>query len=105
MQRSPENAARDIAALDGLGACGPLPPGSAGKAKDPRCGGLLRQYFSEPTRAYAAQVGDLADNVYRADCQGLDPEDFYAWRPVLLRSANTEFTGYSSARPDDIQRV
>ena len=72
---------------------------------DPRSGGLMKQYFSEPARAYAAENGDLADNVYEADCQGLDPADFYAWHKVLLRSANTEFTGYTNARPDDTQRI
>ena len=67
--------------------------------------GLQKQYFADETRAYAQQVGHLASNVFVADCQGLNPEDFYEWRKVKLRSIRAAQAQTGETMPEDWQRI
>lgn len=67
--------------------------------------GLQTQYFADETRAYAQQVGHLASNVFKADCQGLNQDDFYAWRKVKLRSIRAAQAQTGETMPEDWQRI
>lgn len=67
--------------------------------------GLQKQYFADETRAYAQQVGHLASNVFVADCQGLNPSDFFEWRKVKLRSIRAAQAQTGETMPEDWQRI
>lgn len=67
--------------------------------------GLQKQYFADETRAYAQQVGHLASNVFVADCQGLNPADFFEWRKVKLRSIRAAQAQTGETMPEDWQRI
>lgn len=67
--------------------------------------GLQQQYFADETRAYAQQVGHLASNVFVADCQGLNPADFFEWRKVKLRSIRAAQAQTGETMPEDWQRI
>ncbi len=67
--------------------------------------GLQKQYFADETRAYAQQVGHLASNVFMADCQGLNPDDFFAWQKVKLRSIRAAQAQTGETMPEDWQRI
>lgn len=67
--------------------------------------GLQKQFFADETRAYAQQVGHLASNVFVADCQGLNPDDFFAWRKVKLRSIRAAQAQTGETMPEDWQRI
>ena len=73
---------------------------SAGKTE-----GLQTQYFADETRAYAQQVGHLASNVFVADCQGLNQNDFYGWRKVKIRSIRAAQAQTGETMPEDWQRI
>lgn len=90
--------ARDSAMLGGTTLPRKSPP-------SPYDGGLQRQFFAPETRDYAVEVGPLASNVYKAQCQGLDRENFYDWKPVLLRPAGAAKSATGETMPDDWQRV
>lgn len=68
--------------------------------------GLQRQYFTHPTQANAADVGEIADNVFNTACQGVDSgKDWYEYTPIQIRTtfASTSVTG--ELQPDDWQRI
>ena len=67
--------------------------------------GLQKQFFADETRAYAQQVGHLASNVFVADCQGLNPADFFEWRKVKLRSIRAAQAQTGETMPEDWQRI
>lgn len=67
--------------------------------------GLQTQYFANETRAYAQQVGHLASNVFVADCQGLNQDDFYGWQKVKLRSIRAAQAQTGETMPEDWQRI
>lgn len=68
-------------------------------------GSLQTQYFQNETVAYVAQMGQYASNVYAADCQGLNPDDFFEWRRVKLRSIRAAQAQTGSTMPGDWQRI
>ena len=67
--------------------------------------GHRKPYFSGPARDHAAAYGDLAPNVYAADLQGTDPQDFFRFRRVLLRTGPVQWGGTTAVLPDDWQRI
>lgn len=73
--------------------------------RENRTSGLQTQYFTDEMRAYAQQVGDLASNAFVADCQGLNPDDFFAWRKVKLRSIRAAQAQTGETMPEDWQRI
>lgn len=70
-----------------------------------RDGSLQTQYFQNETVAYVRQMGEYASNVYAADCQGLNPDDFFEWRRVKLRSIRAAQAQTGSTMPGDWQRI
>lgn len=68
-------------------------------------GSLQTQYFQNETVAYVQQMGHIASNVYAADCQGLNPDDFFEWRRVKLRSIRAAQAQTGSTMPGDWQRI
>lgn len=66
---------------------------------------LQPQYVQNETVAYAQQVGQYASNVFAADCQGLNPDDFFEWRRVKLRSIRAAQAQTGSTMPGDWQRI
>ena len=70
-----------------------------------KAGGMQKQYFADETRAYAQQMGDYASNVFLADCQGLVPSDFYAWKKVKIRSIRAAQAQTGETMPEDWQRI
>lgn len=68
-------------------------------------GSLQTQYFQSETQAYTQEMGQYASNVYIADCQGLNTQDFFAWRKVRLRSIRAAQAQTGSTMPGDWQRV
>ena len=68
-------------------------------------GSLQKQYFQNETVAYVQQMGQYASNVYAADCQGLNPNDFFEWRRVKLRTIRAAQAQTGSTMPGDWQRV
>ena len=68
-------------------------------------GSLQTQYFQSETEAYIADMGSIASNVYAADCQGLNPENFFDWRKVKLRSVRAAQAQTGSTMPGDWQRI
>lgn len=66
---------------------------------------LQPQYMQPETVAYAQEVGQYASNVYAADCQGLNPNDFFEWRRVKLRSIRAAQAQTGSTMPGDWQRI
>lgn len=67
--------------------------------------GLQKQYFASETQAYTQEVGKYATNVYKARSQGLLKDNFYEFRPVLIRSAFVAASGTGETMPDDWQRI
>ncbi len=47
--------------------------------------GRKRQYLSGETGAFAAKYAKYAGDYFDAECQGLDPDDFYAWKTITMR--------------------
>ena len=70
-----------------------------------KASGMQAQYFADETRAYAQQMGDYASNVFLADCQGLNPDDFYAWKKVKIRSIRAAQAQTGETMPEDWQRI
>lgn len=68
-------------------------------------GSLQFQYFQSETQAYTQEVGQYATNVFAADCQGLNPDDFYEWRRVQIRSIRAAQAQTGSTMPGDWQRI
>lgn len=68
-------------------------------------GSLGFQYFQNETQAYTQDMGEYASNVYAADCQGLNPDDFYGWRRVKIRSIRAAQAQTGETMPDDWQRI
>lgn len=66
---------------------------------------LQPQYVQAETVAYAQEVGQYATNVFAADCQGLNPNDFFEWRRVKLRSIRAAQAQTGSTMPGDWQRI
>lgn len=66
---------------------------------------LNHQYFQNETQAYTQEMGAYASNVYAADCQGLDPDSFYDWKKVKLRSIRAAQAQTGETMPDDWQRI
>lgn len=83
--------------------CGGMARGLSNRAyKD---GSLQTQYFQNETQAYTQDMGGYASNVYAADCQGLNPDDFYDWRRVKIRSIRAAQAQTGETMPDDWQRI
>lgn len=70
-----------------------------------RDGSLQHQYFQSETAAYTQEMGPYASNVYTADCQGLNPDSFYDWQKVQLRSIRAAQAQTGETMPDDWQRI
>lgn len=68
-------------------------------------GSLETQYFQSETAAYTQEMGRYASNVYLADCQGLNTEDFFEWRKIRLRSIRAAQAQTGSTMPGDWQRI
>jgi len=56
--------------------------------------------YQDATARFIGQQGDLATDVWEAQMQGLDPADFYAYTPVLLRMAD----GATGSRREGLTR-
>ena len=68
--------------------------------------GLQEQYFIHPTLANAADVGEIADNVFITACQGLDSNrDWYEYTPIKIRTSFASSSTTGELQPDDWQRV
>lgn len=63
------------------------------------------QYLASETQAYIQSMGQYASNVFTADCQGLNPDDFFEWRRVQLRSVRAAQAQTGSTMPGDWQRI
>lgn len=68
-------------------------------------GSLQYQYFQSETQAYTQEVGQYATNVFAAECQGLNPDDFYAWEKIKIRSIRAAQAQTGSTMPGDWQRI
>ena len=68
-------------------------------------GSLQNQYFQSETAAYTQHMGQYASNVYAADCQGLNPDSFYDWQKVKLRSIRAAQAQTGETMPDDWQSI
>lgn len=67
--------------------------------------GLRKQYFADPTRLYANQIGDVASNVYDAKCQGIGSGDWYDWTPTQIRVSPAAIASTGETMPDDWQKL
>ena len=68
-------------------------------------GSLQFQYLKNETQAYIQEMGQYASNVFTADCQGLNPDDFFEWKKVQLRSVRAAQAQTGSTMPGDWQRI
>ena len=68
-------------------------------------GSLQKQYFSAETTAYTQEAGPYASNVFLADIQGMNQDDFYAWSKVKLRSIRAAQAQTGETMPSDWQRI
>lgn len=68
-------------------------------------GSLRPQYLANETQAYIQEMGQYASNVFAADCQGLNPDDFFEWKRVQLRSVRAAQAQTGSTMPGDWQRI
>jgi hypothetical protein len=83
--------------------CGGMPQGKTNRAYND--GSLQYQYFQNETQAYTQAMGPYASNVYAADMQGLDPDNFYDWQRVKIRSIRAAQAQTGETMPDDWQRI
>lgn len=83
--------------------CGGMPRGSSNRFN--KDGSLQTQFFQNETQAYTQAMGVYASNVYAADCQGLNPDDFYGWSRVKIRSIRAAQAQTGETMPDDWQRI
>lgn len=83
--------------------CGAAPKAASNRAFKDKS--LQQQYFQNETVAYTQEIGPYASNVYAADCQGLDPDNFYDWSRVKLRSIRAAQAQTGETMPDDWQRI
>ena len=67
--------------------------------------GLQKQYFADETRFYADQIGEVASNVYAAQCQGIGSGDWYDWTPVKIRVSPAAIASTGETMPDDWQKL
>lgn len=67
--------------------------------------GLRTQYFADPTRLYADQIGEVASNVYEAQCQGIGSGYWYDWTPLLIRVSPAAIASTGETMPDDWQKL
>ena len=68
-------------------------------------GSLQFQYLKNETQAYIQEMGQYASNVFTADCQGLNHDDFFEWKKVQLRSVRAAQAQTGSTMPGDWQRI
>ena len=68
-------------------------------------GSLQFQYLKNETQAYIQEMGQYASNVFTADCQGLNPDNFFEWKKVQLRSVRAAQAQTGSTMPGDWQRI
>ena len=83
--------------------CGGMPRGYSNRFN--KDGSLQTQFFQNETQAYTQSMGAYASNVYAADCQGLNPNDFYGWSRVKIRSIRAAQAQTGETMPDDWQRI
>lgn len=62
-------------------------------------------YFVNETQAYTQEIGFAASNVFIADCQGLNTEDFFEWRKIKIRSIRAAQAQTGETMQSDWQRV
>lgn len=68
--------------------------------------GLQQQFFIHPTQANAADVGEIADNVFNTACQGVDgTKDWYDFTPIQIRTTFAASSATGELQPDDWQRI
>ena len=79
--------------------CGGMPRGKSNRTN--RDGSLRTQFFQNETQAYTQEMGIYASNVYAADCQGLNPDDFYNWSRIKIRSIRAAQAQTGETMPDD----
>lgn len=82
---------------------GGMPRGKSNRTN--RDGSLRTQFFQNETQAYTQEMGIYASNVYAADCQGLNPNDFYGWSRIKIRSIRAAQAQTGETMPDDWQRI
>ena len=82
---------------------GGMPRGKSNRTN--RDGSLRTQFFQNETQAYTQEMGIYASNVYAADCQGLNPDDFYNWSRIKIRSIRAAQAQTGETMPDDWQRI
>lgn len=68
-------------------------------------GSLQHQFFSAETTAYTQEMGKYASNVFSAQIQGLNPDDFFEWQTVKLRSIRAAQAQTGETMPSDWQRI
>ena len=68
-------------------------------------GSLQFQYFQSETQAYAQEVGSYATNVFIADAQGTNADNFYDWRKIKIRSIRAAQAQTGETMPGDWQRI
>ena len=83
--------------------CGGMPRGKSNRVN--KDGSLRTQFFQNETQAYTQEMGIYASNVYAADCQGLNPDDFYNWSRIKIRSIRAAQAQTGETMPDDWQRI
>ena len=83
--------------------CGGMPRGKSNRPN--KDGSLRNQFFQNETQAYTQEMGVYASNVYAADCQGLNPDDFYGWNRIKIRSIRAAQAQTGETMPDDWQRI
>lgn len=67
--------------------------------------GLKKQYFANQTRFYADEIGEIASNVYDAQCQGIGSGDWYDYTPVRIRVSPAAIASTGETMPDDWQKL
>lgn len=67
--------------------------------------GMRHPYLKAEGQMYTERVGELADNVFEAQCQGFNENDFYEYEDVLIRSAPAVNAATGELMPDDWQRI
>lgn len=66
---------------------------------------LNRQYLASETQTYVRETAMLASNVYTAECQGYDEEDFYSYKTIKIRCSPAASSATGEMMPDDWQKV
>ncbi len=68
--------------------------------------GQRKPYFTRQTQAYGEEIGEVADNCYDAEMQGVNPDvEWHEFTPVLIRTVAAAQARTGVVIPDDWQLI